>query len=123
MKTSRNTILNRVIRKTTSVPAAVVEPRCPQCGGSGLKSGHRTTRRGKVQKLYCRSCARYFGASPIPRRWYSPATVVEAVTAYHLGHTLLDTQHHLLRRVRKVVPLSTIHSWLRHFASICTFSR
>lgn len=118
-----NTILDRVLDSQTKQPASVSEPRCPKCGAQGLKAGSRTTRRGKIQKLYCRICDRYFTDSPIPRRWYSPATILETVTAYNLGRTLAETRTYVSRRFRAAVPLTTIHSWLKHFASVCTFSR
>lgn len=96
---------------------------CPSCSKPGVKSGSRKTGHGKTQRLYCRSCERYFSESPLPRRQYSAPTVLETVTAYNLGRTLDETQRHIARRFRAVVPVSTIHSWLGQFASVCTFSR
>ena len=45
------------------------------------------------------------------------------MTTYNLGRTIADTKNHIARRCRTTVPTSTIHSWLGHFASLCTFSR
>jgi len=63
---------------------------------------------------------RSFAATPLPRRSCAPRTILEAVTAYNLGRTLTETQAHLARVLRANVPTSTIHSWLQHFAEVCT---
>lgn len=49
--------------------------------------------------------------------------MLETVTAYHLGRTVDDTRREIARRLRTNVPPSTIHLWIRQFASVCTFSR
>ena len=120
---SPNTILDRILGGNRKGPAPISEPVCPNCGKAGIKAGSRKTTRGRVQRLYCRPCDRLFCASPLPRRQYSPSTVLETVTAYTLGRTLADTQRHIARRFRTTVPHSTIHSWVVQFASVCTFSR
>ena len=120
---SPNTTLERILQTGAAKPRPVSEVRCPVCGKSGIRSGSRNTKRGRIPRLYCRPCRRSFCASPVPRKHYSAATVLEAVTAYNFGRTLADTQRHIARRFRKTVLTSTIHSWLGHFASLCTFSR
>ena len=120
---SPNTILKRILVDNDKDPAPVSELVCPGCGNPGIKSGSRKTSRGRVQRLYCRPCDRNFCTSALPRRQYSPSTVLETVTAYNLGRTLDDTQRHIARRFRTTVPQSTIHSWLGQFSSVCTFSR
>src|SRR6266851_1162265 len=120
---SPNTILDRILGDNHKRPAPIFELVCPECGKAGIKSGSRKTSRGRIQRLYCRPCDRGYCVSPLPRRRYSAPTILETVTAYNLGRTLTDTQRHIARRFRAVVPQSTIHSWIGHFASICTFSR
>lgn len=123
MEQSPNTILERILGTIRAKPPPVSEVLCPHCGKPGIKSGSRITKRGRIPRLYCQPCGRSFSASPVPRKHYSAPTVLEAVTAYNFGRTLQETQRHLARRLRATVPTSTIHSWLGHFASICTFSR
>ncbi len=120
---SPNTILRRILTTNGKDAAQVSELVCPNCSKPGIKSGSRKMSRGKIQRLYCRPCDRHFCASPLPRRQYSAPTILETVTAYHLGRTLEDTQRHIARRFRTIVPRSTIHSWIGQFASLCTFSR
>jgi hypothetical protein len=120
---SPNTILDRLLGVNADESLPVSEFVCPDCGKPGLKAGRRGTRVGKVQRLYCRPCETHFSASPLPRRQYSPSTILETMTAYNLGRTIADTKNHIARRFRTTVPQSTIHSWLAQFASVCTFSR
>jgi transposase-like protein len=120
---SKSTILKRVLAESESRLKAVLEIRCPNCGVAGIKAGSRKTRQGRIQRLYCRSCRRQFSDSAIPRKQHAPPIILEAVTAYNLGRTLQDTQRHISTRFRRTVPVNTIHSWLKHFASICTFGR
>jgi hypothetical protein len=118
--TPSTTILNRVLRSGDPVPPASI---CPRCGGPGIKAGTRNTRQGRIQKFYCRICRRHFGASPIPRRQYSAAAILGAVTSYNLGRTLEETKAHVARHARVKVPTSTMHAWLVQFASVCTFAK
>ena len=120
---SPNTILERILQTRGAKGRPVSEALCPHCGKPGIKSGSRSTKRGRIPRLYCRPCHRRFCASPVPRKHYSAPTVLEAVTAYNFGRTLHETQRHIACRFRTTVPTSTIHSWLGHFASLCTFSR
>jgi transposase-like protein len=120
---SPNTILERILDDNHKGPTPVSELVCPDCRKPGVKSGRRKTSRGRIQRLCCRSCDRNFSASPLPRRQYSPSTLLETVTAYNLGRTLENTQRHIAKRFRTTVPESTIHSWIGQFASVCTFSR
>lgn len=113
------TILNRVLR---SGEAPVEASLCATCGTPGIKAGSRKTRLGRIQKFYCKICKRNFGASPIPRRQYSPATILGAISSYNLGRTLADTQRSVARQTRAKVPSSTLHSWIQQFSSLCTFT-
>ena len=118
MNQSRNTSLSRILRSgDPSSPGST----CPYCGKAGIKAGRRNTRQGKIQKFYCRLCRKHFGAAPIPRRQYSAQTILGALTAYNLGHTLEEARAHIAKRFRAKVPPSTLHAWMRQFEDICTF--
>ena len=119
-RASAPTTLGRVLRVGDKLPPTSL---CPRCGKRGLKAGSRKTRLGRIQKFYCRSCQRHFGASPIPRRQYPPVAILTAVTSYNLGHTLEGARAEVARRAKVKVPSSTIHAWTRQFASLCTFSK
>jgi hypothetical protein len=49
--------------------------------------------------------------------------MLTAITSYYLGHTIAEARALVLKQTRANVPLSTIHSWINQFASVCTFTR
>ena len=95
---------------------------CPNCGRPARKAGFRQTSRGPAQKLYCPHCGRSGTATPLPRRQYPPTVILTAVTQYNLGSTLAETCRIIRRRFKQDVPQSTLHSWLKEFESVCTFT-
>lgn len=96
---------------------------CPTCGKPAIHSGTRKTKQGAVQKYFCARCKSYFSNAPIPRRRYSPAVILSAITAYNLGSTLDATRNEIARRFKVAVPQSTLHAWLNQFSNVCTFIR
>lgn len=86
-----------------------------------MKAGSRRTGLGRTQRFFCASCRQNFGAAAIPRRRYAARTILEAITAYNLGHTLADARAKVSRLAK--VPASTLHSWIGQFSPVCTFSK
>jgi transposase-like protein len=41
----------------------VARPRCPECGGEGVKCGFKITRKGRKQRWLCKNCGRTFYAT------------------------------------------------------------
>lgn len=65
-QTPPSTLLDQLLNPAKDPPAL-----CPTCHLPGMKAGTRTTQRGKIAKLFCRSCARHFTDTPLPRKQYS----------------------------------------------------
>jgi transposase-like protein len=99
----------------------VREVRCPKCGGKAAKAGVRKTAQGPVRKYRCPHCKMFFSSAPMPHRSYAPSVILNAITEYDLGKTIAETKAYLLRRFRKDIPLSTLHSWISQFRGVCTF--
>jgi hypothetical protein len=92
--TRNPTSLARILATPKSpLPASL----CPGCGRPGLKAGSRRTATTRIQRFYCRTCKRHFGAMPIPRRQYPPKVILDALSAYNMGHTLADTRAKVAR--------------------------
>ena len=122
----QNNRRHKKISPASALPATVVEREvvpCPTCGKPAIHSGTRKTKQGAVQKYFCVHCKSYFSNAPIPRRRYSPAVILSAITAYNLGSTLDATRGEIARRFKVAVPQSTLHAWLNQFSNICTFIR
>ncbi len=60
----------------------------------------------------------YFVHKSLPAK-----AVVTAITYYNLGDTLAETSKEINRRYKLKSSPSTIHSWIKEFQDICTFSK
>jgi len=97
---------------------------CPYCSSKLIvKAGLRKLKRQVVQKFKCNSCLRYFTARKIKKAEYPERIILSSISTYNLGYTLEQTQKQIAKRFKLKVPLSTIHSWIKEYASICTFTR
>ena len=97
---------------------------CPLCSSSehAIRSGTRKAKYGTTQIYYCKSCHKYFTTRKIPHTHYKPKIILQATTYYNLGYTIDSTVAILQKRYKTKVPRSTIHSWLKEYSDIFTFS-
>jgi len=97
---------------------------CPGCGSGFLsRVGKRKLKNGAVQRLRCDSCGRYFSDRELEHKSYPARVILGAVSIFNLGHTLEGTKRELGRRFHRKIPPSTIHSWVKEYSSICTYSK
>lgn len=99
-------------------------PNCPQCGSvQVIRKGVRQNQFRPVQLYRCNNCGRYFSATDIARAKYPARVILNALRLYHLGYPqeevarLLASKHHI------GVPQRTISSWIKRYASLCTFGK
>jgi len=97
---------------------------CPFCSTTKdvIRSGIRKAKYGTTQIYYCKNCHRYFTARKIKRIHYQPKVILQAISYYNLGWTLDKTVAMLRKRHKASVPRSTIHTWLKDYNDIFTFS-
>lgn len=97
---------------------------CPHCYSKQIvRYGTLTLKHSRVQRFRCNTCRRTFTDKDTKHRTYPLKTILAAITAYNTGHTLAGACKETARRYHKKIPLSTLHSWVRDFRSICTFAR
>lgn len=97
---------------------------CPFCESKNtVKAGQRIKREGRVQKYYCKICKRYFCSSPMPHKTYSPRVILNGITYYNLGYKLDAVYKKLGSQFKQSVPKSTVHSWIKQYENICTFTK
>ncbi len=99
-------------------------PYCPNCYKkiNVIKIGHRRTKSDVFQRYKCKTCNKTFTERPLKHVTYPPKIIFTAISAYNRGHTKRETASILSRNYRIDVPVQTIHSWLRRYKSICTFT-
>lgn len=67
--------------------------KCPNCRSLEIiKKGKRRTKLGLRQLYYCKNCKRGFVDSKLQYKTYGPKVIVNALSYYNLGKTLLKNQ-------------------------------
>jgi len=100
-----------------------VNPVCPGCASFSIRYGARRLKYGASQRYMCKKCGKIFTDRKLKHRSYPPHIVLNAISYYNLGHTLEQTKNEISRRFRHAVPLATIHSWVKYYSNLCSFSR
>ena len=97
---------------------------CPFCHSKNvIKAGQRFKREGRVQKYYCKTCKKYFCSSPMLHKTYPPQVILNGISLYNLGYKLDVANKKLGSQFKHSVPKSTLHSWLKQYENICTFTK
>jgi len=96
---------------------------CPKCKGkNAIRFGKRKISRGLVQYYQCKQCGTKYTESSTKYLHYPSAAIASALIAYNLGNTLEGTAKLIAKRHKVKVPATTIHSWVKRYAPICTFA-
>jgi len=97
---------------------------CPKCNSTKhiIRSGTRNTQQGPKQQYYCKSCKKYFRDTKLPSQHYPPTIILNAISTYNIGNNIKQTNNIINRRFRTRIPKSTIHSWIKRYSEICTFT-
>lgn len=96
---------------------------CQYCNSKKVvKAGKRNLKYQSVQKFFCKSCRKYFADKNL-RKSYPEKLVLNALMSYNLGYTLEQTRNSILQKFKLSVPKTTLHSWIREFSDVCTFTR
>src|ERR1700692_312807 len=90
-------------RPPRSPPSSPIKPpeRCPYCYSPNTRAKGRRLKKLETVRLYqCRACDRRFTPGPgaVRNKTYPLAEILEALTAYNLGHSLEDAARRLSSR-------------------------
>lgn len=99
--------------------------RCEKCRGKLVMAGGRKTRQGVRQRYLCKDCGKYtIGLGDhFTNKTYPAKAIVSAITYYNLGHTLAETSKEINRRYKLKSSPTTVHSWIKEFHDVCSFSK
>ena len=76
-------------------------PVCPECHSEyTVKKGKRRNRLQTVPLYLCNECTHRFSGTPGKHKTYPLKIILEAISAYNLGHSLTDTQRILRQRAQ-----------------------
>jgi len=99
-------------------------PKCPKCNKKQhvIRYGLRKTKYKEVQRFQCTKCKQTFSIELLKRTSYPPDIIISAISKYNFGTTIAQTKKFIHRRFKTKVPKTTIQSWLKKYANICTFT-
>ena len=105
-------------------PETISYINCPNCHTTKyiIRSGTRYTKLGPKQQFYCKACNKYFRDTKLPQQHHPSNIILSAISIYNLGYTILQTNTKINRRFKSRIPRSTLHSWLKRYSEICTFT-
>ena len=118
-------MLNRAVR---SPPPSPVKPpeRCPHCGSPKIAAKGRRQKKLETIPLYqCRACDRRFTPGPraVRNKTYPLGEILQALTAYNLGHSLDEVSRRLSSRHGHAINPATISRWLSAHPGLTTYRR
>ena len=93
---------------------------CPKCKGKNIIKYGRSNHN---QLYFCKICKKKITANPLKNKSYSPQVIINAISYYNLGNSLIDTTKKVNRRFKVKVSKSTVHTWIHEFSDICTYHK
>jgi transposase-like protein len=87
-----------------------------------VKIGMSNTKYGTYQRYKCKNCGKTFSDRPFQHATYPPEIIFTAISQYNLGNTKKKVAAILHKKFKMDVPIPTIHSWLKRYEKVCTFT-
>jgi transposase-like protein len=99
-------------------------PSCPDCRSNKniIRAGKREIKSQNVQLYLCKKCQKRFSKRTAKHSSYPPKIILSAISTYNLGRSLNETVKITNRRFKTHLPKSTVHSWVKRYKNITTFS-
>ena len=96
--------------------------KCPYCNNNKntIKSGIRNTKRGPIQKYYCKTCKKYFTNATQPHIQYSLKVILYTLESYNRGYPVKQVKTLTGKKYRYSPPTRTIYSWINRYKDILT---
>ena len=97
--------------------------RCKNCSEEDniIKSGIRSTSKGKIQKYYCKNCNTYFSNTKRPKTQYPEHVILYTLEQYNKGHPITEAKKLTGKKYQYSPPKSTIYSWINRYKDKLTF--
>ena len=98
---------------------------CPDCNNSAhvIKAGLRNTKKGVIQRYFCKQCRCYFSDTSQPYTHYPLHVILFALEQYNRGYPIKEVKKRTGRTYRYSPPVPTIYSWLDKYKDTLTFIR
>ena len=97
--------------------------KCPTCDTDEnvIKNGLRETKKGTIQRYYCKSCGTSFCNSRAPRTEYPENVILYTLEQYNKGYPVKLAKKRTSKKYQYSPPLSTIYTWINRYKDRLTF--
>jgi len=98
--------------------------KCVSCGTENIvKRGIRENKREKVQLYKCKDCGKVFNDNKLKNKSYNVNVILNALSYYNKGYTFEESARLVNKRFKVNVSPQLVHSWLKEYKELCSFSR
>ncbi len=96
---------------------------CPDCKNDEnvIKNGLRSTKKGKIQRYYCKDCKITFSDSSAPKTEYPENVILFTLQQYNRGYPVKLAKKRTGKKYQYSPPLSTIYTWIKRYRDKLTF--
>lgn len=96
---------------------------CPDCkiDENVIKNGLRSTKKGKIQRYYCKDCRISFSDSSAPKTEYPENVILYTLELYNRGYPVKEAKKLTGKRYQYSPPRSTIYTWIKRYRDTLTF--
>ncbi len=97
--------------------------RCPTCNNNKqvIKAGIRQTKKGTIQRFYCKKCNTYFSNTTQPYTQYPLHVILYTLQLYNQGYPIQKAKTLTGRKYRYYPPIQTIYSWIAKYQNTLGF--
>ena len=97
--------------------------KCPECNKDKnvIKAGLRDTRKGTIQRFYCKNCDTFFSDTKQPYTQYPLHVILYTLQLYNQGYPVKKAKTLTGRKYSYSPPIQTIYSWLKKYNDTLTF--
>jgi len=97
---------------------------CPYCESVKFtRRGFRQKKHERVQLYLCSACQRAFTARLTKGKRYPLAAILDGVSLYNLGYSLVQSCRALQERFGLAIGPSSLSNWVGEFSDLCRFCR
>ncbi len=96
---------------------------CPTCNNNKqvIKAGIRQTKKGTIQRFYCKKCNTYFSNTTQPYTQYPLHVILYTLQLYNQGYPIQKAKTLTGRKYRYSPPIQTIYSWITKYQNTLGF--
>ncbi len=96
--------------------------KCPNCSSKKtIKSGLRSTSKGRIQKYYCKECQTHFSNTKRPKTQYPEKVILYTLQLYNKGYPIKEAKKLTGKKYHYSPPDTTVYSWINRYKNTLTF--